>query len=134
MRARGLFLGLLRHGTVSYTHLDVYKRQAYARIVLAERILSVGFQMGSKPPTMPKRSLCADNLFLLGELLQGAAEYLSRCQETLEDEQGQMVELACEQIPQLKQMVETLDRKLKELEGHLRKKGSSCLLYTSRCV
>lgn len=78
--------------------------------------------MSSKPPTMPKRSLCADNLFLLGELLQGAAEYLSRCQEALEDEQGQMVELACEQIPQLEQMVETLDRKLKELEGHLRKR------------
>jgi hypothetical protein len=81
--------------------------------------------MDSKPPTLPKRSLCADNLFLLGELLQGAAEYLSRCQETLEDEQGQMVELACEQISHLKQMVETLDRKLKELEGHLPKKGSS---------
>lgn len=84
-----------------------------------------GDPLSSKPPTMPKRSLCADNLFLLGELLQGAAEYLSRCQEALEDEQGQMVELACEQIPQLKQMVETLDRKLKELEGHLRKKGGS---------
>ena len=36
-----------------------------------------------------------------------------------------MVELACEQISHLKQMVEILDRKLKELEGHLRKKGSS---------
>jgi len=81
--------------------------------------------MDSKPPALPKRSLCADNLFLLGELLQGAAEYLSRCQETLEDEQGQMVELACEQISHLKLMVEILDRKLKELEGHLRKKGSS---------
>jgi hypothetical protein len=94
-------------------------------MVLAEKILSVEFQMGSKPPTIPKRSLCADNLFELGKLLQGAREYLSRCQETLEYEQGQMVELACEQIPQLKQIVETLDRKLKELEGQVRKNGSS---------
>jgi hypothetical protein len=90
------------------------------------------YPSSSKPPTMPKHSLCADNLFLLGELLQGASEYLSRCQETMEDEQGQMVEIACEQIPQLKQMVETLDRKLKELEGRLRKKGSSSTTPAAR--
>jgi hypothetical protein len=40
---------------------------------------------------MPKRSLCGDNLFLLGGLLQGPVEYVSRCQETFGQEQRQMV-------------------------------------------
>jgi hypothetical protein len=45
---------------------------------------------------MRKRSLCTDHLFLLGELLQGAVEYVSKCQETFGPEQRQMVGLAWE--------------------------------------
>jgi hypothetical protein len=71
---------------------------------------------------MPKRSLGADDL--LGKLLQGAVEYTGRCQETFEDEQGPMVELAREQTPQLQQLVETLKQNLDDLEGQLRKKDA----------
>jgi len=46
--------------------------------------------------------MCAENLLLLGELLQGAVECVRRCQETFDEEHGPMVELACEEIPQLR--------------------------------
>jgi hypothetical protein len=41
-----------------------------------------------------------------------------------DEEQGQMVEFAREQIAQLTQMVETLDRELNRLESQLRKRSA----------
>src|SRR6266436_10217946 len=82
------------------------------------------YQFGAKTRrgTDAKTLMCAENLLLLGELLQGAVECVRRCQETFDEEHGPMVELACEEIPQLRQMVETISRKLNQLEGRLRKK------------
>jgi len=71
---------------------------------------------------MPKQPMCADNLFLLGELLQGAGEYVSRCRQSTQDEDRFMVELAREQIPHLKLALRTIERSLTELDGHLRDK------------
>jgi hypothetical protein len=69
---------------------------------------------------MSKQTMCADNLFLLGELLQGAGEYVSRCQHHAEGEDHFMIELAREQIPHLRLALRNLERSLTELDGHLK--------------
>jgi hypothetical protein len=69
---------------------------------------------------MPKQTMCADNLFLLGELLQGASEYVTRSRNHAGDEDQFMIELAREQIPHLRLALRNLDRSLTELDGHLK--------------
>jgi hypothetical protein len=69
---------------------------------------------------MSKQTMCADNLFLLGELLQGAGEYMTRSKNHADDEDRFMIELAREQIPQLRLALRTLDKSLTELDGQLR--------------
>ena len=69
---------------------------------------------------MSKQTMCADNLFLLGELLQGAGEYVNRCRVHSEDEDRFMIELAREQIPHLRLALRNLERSLTELDGQLR--------------
>jgi len=68
---------------------------------------------------MSKQTMCADNLFLLGELLQGAPEYVTRSRNHAEDEDRFMIELAREQIPHLRLALRNLDRSLTELAAHL---------------
>jgi hypothetical protein len=51
---------------------------------------------------MPKQTMCADDPFLLGELLHGAGEYATRSKNHADHEDRFMVELAREQIPQLR--------------------------------
>ena len=71
---------------------------------------------------MSKQTMCADNLFLLGELLQGAGEYVTRSRHHAEDEDRFMIELAREQIPQLRLALRNLERSLVELDGHLKER------------
>jgi hypothetical protein len=71
---------------------------------------------------MPKHPMCADNLFLLGELLQGAGEYVTRSRIHSEDEDRFMIELAREQIPHLRLALRNLERSLAELDGHLKER------------
>ena len=71
---------------------------------------------------MPKQPMCADNLFLLGELLQSASEYVTRSRNHADDEDRFMVELAREQIPQLRLTLRNLERSLAELDVHLKKR------------
>jgi hypothetical protein len=73
---------------------------------------------------MSKQTMCADNLFLLGELLQGAGEYVNRCRTHAEGEDQFMTELAREQIPHLRLALRNLDRSLTELDGHLKARGA----------
>jgi hypothetical protein len=71
---------------------------------------------------MSKQAMCADNLFLLGELLQGAGEYVSRSRNHADDEDRFMIELARAQIPPLRLALRNLDRSLTELDVHLKER------------
>jgi hypothetical protein len=71
---------------------------------------------------MSKQTMSADNLFLLGELLQSAGEYVTRSRNHAEDEDRFMIELAREQIPQLRLTLRNLERSLAELDGHLKRR------------
>jgi hypothetical protein len=71
---------------------------------------------------MPKQPMCADNLFLLGELLQGAGEYVTRSENNADDEDSFMIELAREQIPHLRLALRNLERSLAELDSHLKQR------------
>jgi hypothetical protein len=66
--------------------------------------------------------MCADNLFLLGDLLQGAGEYVTRSKQNTEDEDSFMIELAREQIPHLRLALRNLERSLTELDSHLKQR------------
>ena len=71
---------------------------------------------------MSKQTMSADNLFLLGELLQGAGEYVTRSRHHAEDEDRFMIELAREQIPHLRLALRNLERSLAELDTHLKER------------
>jgi hypothetical protein len=71
---------------------------------------------------MSKQTMSADNLFLLGELLQGAGEYVSRSRHHADDEDRFMIELAREQIPHLRLALRNLERSLTELDSHLKER------------
>jgi hypothetical protein len=65
---------------------------------------------------MPRRQYCADNLLMLGEMLDVAAQYIGLCDDVLNEEDKSMVELAYEQIHPLKDRTVKLGRELEELE------------------
>jgi hypothetical protein len=71
---------------------------------------------------MSKQTMCADNLFLLGELLKGAGEYVTRSRYHADDEDQFMIELAREQIPHLRLALRNLERSLAELDSHLKQR------------
>jgi hypothetical protein len=71
---------------------------------------------------MPRRQYCADNLFLLGEMLDVAAQYIGLCDDVPGEEDKPMVELAYDQIPPLKDRSVKLCKKLEELEKRVLRK------------
>jgi hypothetical protein len=71
---------------------------------------------------MSRRQYCADNLFLLGEMLDMAAGYISLCDEVLNEEDKPMVELAYDHIHPLKKRTVKLGKELEELEGRVKNK------------
>jgi hypothetical protein len=71
---------------------------------------------------MSRRQYCADNLFLLGEMLDMAAGYISLCDEVLNEEDKPMVELAYDHIHPLKQRTVKLGKELEELEQRVKNK------------
>jgi hypothetical protein len=71
---------------------------------------------------MPRQQYCADNLFLLGEMLDVAAQYIGLCDDVLNEEDKPMVELAFDQIRPLRDRTVKLGRKLEELEKRVRNK------------
>jgi len=71
---------------------------------------------------MSRRQYCADNLFLLGEMLDMAAGYISLCDEVLNEEDKPMVKLAYDHIHPLKKRTVKLLKELEELEHRLKNK------------
>ena len=71
---------------------------------------------------MSRRQYCADNLFLLGEMLDMAAGYISLCDEVLNEEDKPMVELAYDHIHPLKKRTVKLGKELEELELRVKNK------------
>jgi hypothetical protein len=71
---------------------------------------------------MSRRQYCADNLFLLGEMLDMAAGYISLCDEVLSEEDKPMVELAYDHIHLLKKRTVKLGKELEGLEQRVKSK------------
>jgi hypothetical protein len=69
-----------------------------------------------KGKTMSRRQSCADNLVLLGEMLEAATEYISLCDDSLKDDDAPMVQLAYQEISPLRNRAARLCKKLEELE------------------
>lgn len=63
---------------------------------------------------------CADNLVLLGEMLEVASEYVDRCEAYLGHEDAFMVQIAHDQIYFLRKRLAKLDQRLRDLEVRLR--------------
>ena len=66
---------------------------------------------------------CADNLVLVGEMLEVASDYIDRCEETLGHEEAFMVELARGQLYFLRKRLAKLDQRLRDLAVQLRPKA-----------
>jgi hypothetical protein len=73
-----------------------------------------------KGPAMRDVTSCADNLVLLGEMLEVASEYIDRCEESLGHEDAFMAGLAHGQIYFLRKRLVKLEQRLGELELQLR--------------
>jgi hypothetical protein len=71
---------------------------------------------------MPRQEHCADHLFMLGEMLDAATEYVALCDAALQDDETAMVQLAYEQIPSLQSRIARLGKKLDELDRRVRNK------------
>jgi hypothetical protein len=74
---------------------------------------------------MTRKMSCADNLVLVGEMLQTAAQYIGLCDEVLDDEDGFMIDLATNQIVPLRHRCTELGKDLGQLEKRLRRQKAS---------
>jgi hypothetical protein len=72
---------------------------------------------------MPHRQTCADNLLLLGEMLQTASQYIGLCDETIHEEDNFMLDVASGQIAPLRDICNQLGKDLGELGKRLREAG-----------
>jgi hypothetical protein len=69
---------------------------------------------------MSQTCTCADNLRLLGEMVQMASDYINLYRETLGQEERAMIKLAYGQISPLRNEVAKLDKELSALQIQLR--------------
>jgi hypothetical protein len=63
---------------------------------------------------------CADNLVLLGEMIEVASGYVDQCEESLGFEDAFMLNLAHDQLAYLRKRLAKLDDRLQDLEVELR--------------
>jgi hypothetical protein len=71
---------------------------------------------------MPRRQFCADQLILLGEMLDASNEYLHLCDAGMDGEPQNMIALAYDQLHSLSQRSARLSLELTELETRMRRK------------
>ena len=71
---------------------------------------------------MTERQFCADKLLLVREMLQAARQYLQEARESCEDGDRTMLRLAYDHLLDLRDAVRVLERKVNDLEVHLRVK------------
>jgi hypothetical protein len=69
---------------------------------------------------MTRLTKCADNLILLGEMIQISMGYIKNCQRALAQEEPSMLELAYGEIAPLRKEVAKLDSNLRSLQLQLR--------------
>jgi hypothetical protein len=65
---------------------------------------------------------CADNLVLLGEMIEVASGYVDQCQAALPYEEQFLLNLAHDQLYFLRKRLAKLDERLRDLEVELRPK------------
>jgi hypothetical protein len=70
---------------------------------------------------MARPQSCADRLFLAGEMLETASQYIRLCREELGQEDKVLIELSRDQITPLKRRALDIGRDLTELQSLLRK-------------
>jgi hypothetical protein len=80
---------------------------------------------------MTRRMSCADNLVLLGEMLQTAAQYIGLCDEVLDEEEGFMIDLATSQIVPLRHRCTELGKNLGQLQTRLMRQ-KECVTIAER--
>ena len=93
--------------TVSYTHLDVYKRQGNRSVPFSRELYVDGDDFMEVPVKKYFRLFPGNEVRFKGA-------YFIRCEEVIKNEDGSIKELRCTYDPQTR--------------------SGSCLLYTSRCV
>ncbi len=69
---------------------------------------------------MARRQSCADRLFLAGEMLETASQYIRLCGDGIEQEDKLLIELGRDQIKPLRRRNLELGRELVELDARLR--------------
>jgi hypothetical protein len=74
---------------------------------------------------MTDRQFCADKLLLVREMLEAAGEYLKQARATCEkresdDEDRTMLRVAYDQVLDLRDLVRVIDKRVNDVEGHLR--------------
>jgi hypothetical protein len=74
---------------------------------------------------------CADNLVLLGEMLQTAAQYIGLCDEVLDEEEGFMIDLATSQIVPLRHRCTELGKNLGQPQTRLMRQ-KECVIIAER--
>lgn len=69
---------------------------------------------------MTRLTKCADNLILLGEMIQISMGYIKNCERALAQEEPSMLQLAYGEIGPLRKEVAKLDSNLRSLQLQLR--------------
>jgi hypothetical protein len=70
---------------------------------------------------MARQQNCADRLFLVGEMLETASQYIRLCKDDLEQQDKLLIELARDQITPLRRRAVELGKELSELDARLRR-------------
>ena len=135
-----------RQGAVSYTHLDVYKRQQYGNPIIGIKIKNMVEKYSADPDNyLIFHTILNQVVSIIGEgRIVQKLDIFSKKKYTAEPSNQFLQQKYSKQFDgRLFKTIETLllctdivDYKLKKKNRHYHhsEKGYNCLLYTSRCV